>query len=88
LHSFPKYRRRTCESCHSLQRNPNQLNCLAPASSSSTRRPSSSSSQECYKWSKECVSRHTYLSLCAVERKTLQSNNKQHSIDMMMISKR
>lgn len=70
------------------KRNPNRLNCLAPASSSSTRRPSSSSSQECYNWSKECVSRHTYLSLCAAKRKTLQSNSKQHSIDMMMISKR
>jgi len=87
LHSFPKYRRRTCESCHSLRRNPNRQNCLAPASSSSTRRPSSSS-QECYNWSKECVSRHTSLSLCAAERKTLQTNSKQHSIDMMMISKR
>ncbi len=97
LHSFPKYRRRTCESCHSLQRYPNRPNCLAPASSSSSTRwpsSSSSSSQECYNWSKECVSRDTSLSLslslslCAAERKTLQTNSNQHSIDMMMISKR
>ncbi len=92
LHSFPKYQRRTCESCHSLQRIPNRPNCLAPASSNGTRRPSSSSSssssQECYNWSKECVYRHTTSLSVRSRKKTLQTNSKQHSIDMMMTSKR